>query len=468
MQFWIKKYGLVSVLIIYLLLSLVFGGAGREGRFAHAMLQSLAAFGLAVLAVSWPTQQKITAIRTPIALVLVLISIALLQSVPLPETVWPVLPGRGRLLDGFHSLGVTLGPMPLSLDVEATLSTISYAFPPLFVMVICLRIGLRRLKSVIPWFVSIFAVSIVVLGMVQVIYGSESGLYFYENTNVDLPVGTFANVNHFASFLLISMPFTVFLLRDVLKSRQKSDAEIGKLVAICGMIVMIIAGIVAAGSLAVYLLSVPAGMVALIAIRRQVRDQLSMPARVAVIAVVLGTVSLVATSPLVYGLGAVDLSDGHLSRINIWSITVEAIEDHWPAGTGIGTYPSVIPLYEDPNFVTSTYLTRAHNEYLQALLELGALGAGVIGFVLVWLSARIWGVWMTQGEGALVAFKKIASISVLAIVVHSIVDFPLRTPVIAVYFAMFIAVISMSSSKDLDLAKKPSALPVANPKRVVL
>lgn len=464
MQLILKRYVVLGVLLLFLLCSVIFGGAGREGRFAHSILQAFSALGIAVFAVSWPIDQKLKPLRTPLSIIFVLVAIALLHSVPLPERVWQSLPGRGLLIDGFHSLGVPRGPMPLSLDVEATLSTIGYALPPVFVMLLCLKVGLRRLKSAIPWFMLVISVASVALGAFQIILGNDDRLYFYEITNVDLPVGTFANVNHFANFILLSMPFTVFLLREASKNWQKHDHEIALVVAVCGALLLLGAGIAAAGSLAVYLMTLPVGGAAFLAGRKQGTAQSNIYIQGGLAAALVVMVAAVATSPLLYGLGSVDLSDGHLSRINIWSMTIEAVRDHWPVGSGIGTYPAIIPLYEDPTTVTSTYIARAHNEYLQLLMEAGVLGLIVLIFALSWLGVRTWKIWTSQSERSDIAFKKIATISILVVVLHSLVDFPLRTPAITAFFAMFIAIIAMNSRDHIAQTREEKT----NPKRVVL
>lgn len=452
-------------LLVYLGLCLAFGGAGREGRYLHGVLQAIAAIGLFGLTVTWPKRQQLTRLRVPIALLAAMVLIALFQSIPLPSIVWQSIPGRGEIVRNFASLELPIGVMPISLDVEATLSTLGYALPPLFVLVLCNRIGGRRLKLVIPWAMSFVAVALVVLGAVQVLMGNNSALYFYEATNKGLPVGTFANVNHFANFLLITLPFTVFLFRDLIKNWQTTDRSIAIMFLTVSALLLLSVGIVAAGSLAIYIMSVPVlGLAYLFS-----RPETDSPARawipVGIGLAVIATAAAIATSPVLFGLGAIGDVDHHLSRPNMWATTWQAIQDHWLFGAGIGSYPSVIPLYEDPDAVTSTYLARAHNEYLQIFLEAGLPGIVVIVVAFAWLSQRALAIWRDEHKGSLIAFRKVALISICVIMLHSFIDFPARSPAISAFLALFVAIISIGDSRR-DVATE--FVSSTDPKRVVL
>ena len=460
----LQRNMLLSVLLGYLALCLVFGGAGREGRYFHGILQALAAIGLLGLTLSWPKRQKLVRLRTPIGLLAAMVLIALFQSIPLPPIVWQSIPGREEIVRNFVSLDLPLTSMPISLDVEATLSTLGYALPPLFVLVICNRIGGRRLKLVIPWAMGLGAVGSVILGAAQVLTGDNSALYLYDSTNKGLPVGTFANVNHFANFLLITLPFTVFLFRDLGKNWQASDRSMAIMFLTIATLLHLFVGIIAAGSFAIYIMSVPVLGFAYLCSRIQSDDSTGRltPARRGATAIAILTV--IATGLVLIGAGALGGVDHFLSRPEIWSTTWQAIQDHWLFGTGLGSYPAVIPLYEDPNAVTSTYLARAHNEYLQIFLEAGVPGVAVIVVAFAWLIQRARAIWRDENKNSMIAFRKVAMISICVIVLHSFVDFPARSPAIGAFLALFVAIISIADSRR-DVATE---IVSADPKRLVL
>lgn len=96
------------------------------------------------------------------------------------------------------------------------------------------------------------------------------------------------------------------------------------------------------------------------------------------------------------------------------------------------------PLYENPWRVTQTYAVHAHNDYLEGALELR-----LAGILLVLLFLGLWGT-AVCGPGARphpAPFTLEAAISSTTILIHSLVDFPLRTAAIAACFGVCLALL---------------------------
>jgi O-antigen ligase len=179
-------------------------------------------------------------------------------------------------------------------------------------------------------------------------------------------------------------------------------------------------------------------------------------------------VLLVASSPVLEGLGVTSFSDGEGSRYSIWQMTMQAIEDHWIFGTGLGTYESVIPLYENPETVTATFVAKAHNDYLQLVMDTGIFGLAFIGGCMFWFGQRFFNVWGKGRGGTTEALRKFAFISLLAVALHSIVDYPARTPAIAAILGLCLALISISDGRPKGQSSKRRSSGDSNTKRVVL
>ena len=62
--------------------------------------------------------------------------------------------------------------------------------------------------------VVIIAICSVALGLAQLAGGEDSPLRIYAITNRSDPVGLFANANHFATFLLLTMPLAMAALQQ--------------------------------------------------------------------------------------------------------------------------------------------------------------------------------------------------------------------------------------------------------------
>jgi O-antigen ligase len=99
----------------------------------------------------------------------------------------------------------------------------------------------------------------------------------------------------------------------------------------------------------------------------------------------------------------------------------------------------VYRLYESPNAVTGEYVVHAHNDYAELTLELGAAGIVLILLFLAWWVVAVRNAWL-KGEND--PFARAASIASMAILLHSLVDFPLRTAAISACFAMCLALLA--------------------------
>ncbi len=114
--------------------------------------------------------------------------------------------------------------------------------------------------------------------------------------------------------------------------------------------------------------------------------------------------------------------------------SVEAIKDTFPSGTGLGSFPQVYRTYEDQNAVGTELVNHAHNDYLEFALELGLAGVVlIIGFILWWGRQTI-RAWRASFEGA--DLGRAGSVVVLVVLLHSSVDYPIRTSAIAALFAV--------------------------------
>lgn len=462
-----RKHGLTALLFVYIAMCVGFGGAGREGLYWHGVLQALAAIGLAGLVLSWPAHVKLGDSKTPIALLFGVAAIGLLQIVPLPSGVWQALPARELLKEGYQSLGQDLPWLPISLDIEETLSTLGYILTPLFVLALSVRIGMRRLRSTLPWFLAILGTTTVVYGLFQVFDGRDSVLYLYDFTTAGLPVGFFSNVNHQASLLLMILPFAFFLLSELGQDWSGGDGNVALAIVIVALVFMLLVGVFGAGSVGGYAILAPIGALAFLASRKSNKKGMGRSTQVGLLAAFGLGALLVASSPVLEGIGVTSFSDGEGSRYSIWNITMDAIRDHWFLGSGLGTYESVIPLYEDPNTVTATFVAKAHNDYLQVVMEGGLLGLGLLVFAVIWFGQTFFKVWGKSRGGTTASIRKFAFVALLAIMLHSIVDYPARTPAIAALVAVCLALITIPESRGSGSSAKQKA-GGDNEKRVVL
>lgn len=419
-----------AVAPLYLFACLILGGSA-QGIWQNALLQLA---GIAIIA--WAALASSGDMPKPAKLLPLLaiaaIAVVALQEVPLPTSFW-AHGVRARIVDGYRVLDRSTPPLPVSLTPYESFATLLCIIPPLAVF--SAMVSLRAHRP--SWMAAALLAGTLagtILGALQVASaGSNSGWYPYAETNFGLAVGFFANANHMASLLVISLPFVAAIAAAGRENDLHRRAAMA--LALSGIVLVLIVGIALNGSLAGYVLAVPvAAASAMIVLPRR-----SVLRRVAVAVAVLSVIAALgalATS----GVGGAkidrDASTSVQSREVILKTTAKAISDYMPYGSGLGSFLKVYRLYESPDSVTQEYVVHAHDDYVELALELGVPGIILMLLFLAWWIAAVISVWRKGAGGP---FAQAASIASGAILIHSLVDFPLRTAAISACFAMCLA-----------------------------
>jgi O-antigen ligase len=127
--------------------------------------------------------------------------------------------------------------------------------------------------------------------------------------------------------------------------------------------------------------------------------------------------------------GADPLED---ARIPFARNTTEAAAAFMPFGSGLGTFIPVYSMFEKPaDAMANKYANHAHNDILELWLDTGVIGFALMGVFVVWLVLRPVQVWRhAQPHGASEfdsSLARAATVAIALIIVHSFVDYPLRT-----------------------------------------
>lgn len=445
------------LLPLYLALCLVLGGASNGGFVANLVLQLLALTLL--VAVFWrPPQQSFS--RPEGGLAWALFAAALLAAVqflPLPRGVWAASDARVDLLAQSELAAVSLSPLLVALAPFEALASLVWALPAAALGVALLRWRSWQAEHLAWVIVGVMAVS-VGLGAAQLAGGSEAAAYFYAVTNRDMTVGFFANANHLASLLLVSLPFLAALAKTASARGGASATAIH--LGVAGLALVALVGIVANGSLAGYGLLLPV-LAASAAILVPARLSRRLTPLVLFLAVAGGAALVLASdelSPMVARAEA--FSPG--ARDVIWATTWQAIGDFMPLGSGLGSFAEVYRLYEDPALVQAALVNHAHNDYLEVLLELGLPGALLVMGFLAWWLRRAVQVWRS---GAATPFAWAAMVATATLLAHSIVDYPLRTAGLGGLFVACCVLMAgwVSSDGPMLLASSSAGADKANP-----
>ena len=421
---------------LYLLACLVLGGSA-QGVWQNALLQ-LAGLAIIAWAASTSTEEPLPGPAKVLLLILAVAIVAIaLQLIPLPPSVWNH-GSREHVTDGFRILGRPIPALPSSLAPYDTLTTLLCVIPPL-----AMFCAMTRLRAYRPAWLAAALLSGtgagILLGTLQLGGRADSPWYLYRQTNPGFAVGFFANANHMADLLVICLPFLAALAMAAQgRERQRRSAILS--LGIGGALVILV-GIALNGSLAGYALALPVLCgAAIIVLPRSNRMRLWLAA-LAALALVAAVAGLATSSIGGTRLGE-EATTSVQSRQQIFATTGEAITDFMPFGSGLGSFLKVYRLHEHPDKVTDEYVIHAHNDYAELALELGIPGVVLVLAFFAWWTSALWAAWR-RGTGT--PFARAAAIASAAILVHSLVDYPLRTAAISACFAMCLALLAERS-----------------------
>lgn len=437
-----------AVAPFYLLLCLLLGGSA-QGMWGNAILQSIAIAFIAWALIDPPEQPLGPTVRTLLWLAGGALLLIVIHLIPLPAQLWTRLPGRELVADGFGLLGMAIPAMPLTLDSSGTVVTALAMLPALGMLA-----AMIRFPPPTAWLAAALiagASAGVLLGILQV--GSSdpanSPWYFYRRSNFGNAIGFFANSNHMASLLLAVIPFLAAIgaaAREAVTDRRKKSAVA---VLIGGGMVMVILGLLLNKSLAGYGIGVPV-LLASLALLLGPRSRVGKLAMVATLVAVVGALLLVWSRPVV-GPSDLGVEASVSTRQTIAAQSVDLVRQYGPVGSGLGTFDKVYRLAEDPASVDLYFVNHAHNDYLELAVELGLPGIALMLLFVTWWALATWRMIRSPASDG---YAQAGAIASAAILLHSLVDYPLRTAAISSLFALCLLLIvrsRRSARSDNDL-----------------
>lgn len=421
--------------VVLLALSFAFGGATREHALRLAVVE-LAALPLLVIAADRLVRNGIwRRHRFALGLLAGLAAIPLIQLIPLPPAIWTGLAGRDQLVLALDLAGVQPGWTPLSVTPELTWQSVLALLPPVAAFLAVLTAPQPLTARLIVLYL-IAAVAGVLLGAAQLASGGER-LYPWESTDAGSVSGFFANRNHLATLLLACLPFAAVIGAAALRRTDERRIPLWFAALFMGLAVI---GLAAIRSRAGVILFVPTVILSLIAAWIASGRGRPTPALFGMAGAIAAAVCVVAVLALPPVLARFELQSAPETRFEAWPTIADAAQTWLPLGSGIGSFDAVYRSVEPLEQLAPSYLNQAHNEYLETWLEAGWPGVALILAFLVWYGRRLWAAWKAPPSRER-DFQRAAGIALLVMLVHSAVDYPLRTVVLATLFAVCAAIL---------------------------
>ncbi len=380
--------------------------------------------------------------RFAVALLVAIVFLIVLQLIPLPPSIWQALPGREVPTAVFTAVGEPDRWAPLSLTPSSTRDTLAFFLVPLAAFVAALRIGrpgqLLLLKIVA-------AVGLLNGLLVVLQFQGFSRLTFYMTGS--LPgVGLFANKNHSAVFLVAAMPAAAFAVMTWQRIEQRVRRWVG--VALIGFLALTVFGCLSRAGLAL----MPFGILvsAMILFPRGAGSRATLIAfGISAAAVTLLVVVLPQTAVVGSALNRFDAASD--LRYSFWPVVVQGVQDFFPAGTGLGSFKQIFASLEPLEIVQPRYINHAHSDYMELALETGLAGIVLILCFIVWFivtaALRLRRCWWGRPGFAPIA---IATAGITEFLLHSALDYPLRTLALAALTGVYCAILATPPT-ELDL-----------------
>lgn len=389
------KYVLGSVLFLALLI----GGGTTNGLYTDTLIE-IAAIVSAAAILSRPPSH---ATPGPILwLLFFAVALFILQIIPLPAVLFAGL-RPSVLLGGPWLVSETRF---ISVGVGRTIECLLFLAASAAFFLAVMRLRTDQIYGLLPF----FFMGVICNGLAGVIqYSLSDNIAIKGLLPFTINAGLFANQNHFSALLFVSIPFAIHY--GLFRGHLLSGA--------LGLISLLLL-LLAAGSRAGVLIGLAITTISILF--------LSSRSRITGLGFFVLFIGL-----SIYTIGAwatIDAKevDPAFGRTEFARTTVEGIKENWIFGVGFGNFQKAYQIYEKQGMIFSRYVNHAHNEYLEIAFEGGVVAVVLMGLyflslLLAFLSIRH------------DSFQKAAFLSASFLLVHSLVDYPLRTGALAMTFA---------------------------------
>jgi hypothetical protein len=353
--------------------------------------------------------------------------------------------GRQQLLLSVQPILQAL-PLQASLDPIHTERAVFWLMPAAALYLAGLQMTHRqhtKLAAIVLIWVFIGAI----LGLLQKFNGADSVLYFYSYTNWDMAVGLFANNNHYAIALAAALPLLWAALVRRINSRNDGQRHSLWIFLLFGAALVFMLGFILSGSRAGLLLGMLGCVLMLPAVvagsqRQGVKRWLF---------AAMATGVLLSVQLGLYFIALQFAADPLLdARWQIGTATREAALAFAPVGAGPGTFVHAFQAIDGLMFGPLT-VNHAHNDYLELWLEsrwVGAAIASIMLFAFIWQGVRVWFRSSAYSVDA-VMLARAAWIGLLLLLLHSLVDYPLRTTALSALAGLLAAFLMLPETERI-------------------
>ena len=425
------------VLLGFLALCLLGGGAGRADVTSLLYLRPAAVLCLLLLLIS-PGRWEFRRYRAPFLFLGAFAALIVAQLIPLPPGLWTRLPGHAPFAEAAAAAGFAEPWRPLSLSPDLTLNSLVALLPCFVVLVGLAAIRPEQRQSLLPLLIG-FAVIDVLLSLIQITSDPNGAAYLYRVTNNGVPVGFFSNRNHHATFLALVFPMLAIWIGMPARNAEYWRTRFW-IALLFGLFLIPI--ILAMGSRAG---AVAGGLGLVIAYCCAPPLAAGWPRRWRVafgVGVLLIPILLVAlTFYADRALSIMRLTDVAMleneGRLQALPILFDLLKSFSPLGVGYGAFDPAFRILEPDWALSPQYFNHAHNDLLELAITGGVPALILLLLFLLWFGKRAFDAFAASGrETEAGRLARLGAAMILIVLGTSLVDYPLRTPLLAAVFTV--------------------------------
>jgi O-antigen ligase len=409
---------------------LVLGGGTASGLPVDAVLQILVILcSTYVLLRRWDAPIS----RAGLVFFGLVLCAGLIQIVPLPIDLFR--PFRPEVFLPFLP-GASTEPVTTTISLAASQTVLStiFALVPIYFFLAMSRLSSADLIGLIPFYI-IGVLCNLAAAVFQ--YSLSPGAAANDLLGYRIAAGMFANVNHFSTLLFISIPIIIYL--GIFLNRRAFAVTALLLIALT---------LLAAGSRAGILIGLAISVITVVSLAWRARKG-------GILALALMLLLAIYSYGTIVQIGEQSMADQEFGRRYFALATLEGIRENWLFGVGYGAFETAFQHYEYQDALQVYYVNHAHNDFLEVAFEGGVLGMLILGLYVLAL------LWRTLQIGSL-PLQRLASLSILMVLVHATVDYPLRTMAVAMVFAFFNALLFSDAMPELSPSGRKRGRSVAS------
>lgn len=418
-------------------LAMLLGGGGTSNPQNEMILQVLTALLVIPLVASRGLQVGLGPThRAAWLLAGLVLLLPTLQLIPLPPSVWHALPGRMIEVQSLAVVQADQRWMPLSMAPARTFASLLAMICPVLVLLQISRLSIKGRNWICVTILTIGVMSLL-LGVLQLSHTGGWDWSLYQQFSKGFLVGFQGNRNAEADVLLI-----VMLALGVLVTARIADKQHHALTWV-GLAIGLLAfavGLFLTGSRT----GISLGFLALIFLAAMLWPTLRNPkAAFRWLAAAVGI--SIAAGALLSQLQSVQkviarFSFANEARWDLWEDTWHAIQQVWPYGSGIGTIVPMLEAAERLEVVDTTRPVRAHNDWLEWVLEGGLPGIIILTVIILVIGVLVVRALIATARSDASPVRRAQVIFACAILLiesfHGIVDYPTRAMSLAVLIAV--------------------------------